>query len=69
MISTQLDSEMRRFLQSLHDGGGSQGRKNLPPADRAEDRIRQRCRKAGLAIYKDGLWKLTEFGYSSLESS
>jgi hypothetical protein len=39
----------------------------LPPTERAQNRARQKCRKAGWAAYSGRYWHLTESGRAIVE--
>lgn len=60
----KLDPNERDFLLRVRDGH------TLRPADRKEDKIRQRMRRYGLAevLMKPRRWSLTEAGRVALEA-
>lgn len=57
-----LNEDERDFLTRLRDGT------RLAPADRAEDRARQFCRRNGLAVVLQNprRWSITEAGRRAL---
>lgn len=59
----KLDPNERDFLERVRDG------RRLKPADREEDKIRQRVRRFGLVevLMKPRRWSLTEAGSAALE--
>lgn len=59
----KLTPEHRDFLERVRDG------RRLGLADRAEDRVRQTCRRRGLAevIMNPRRWVITEAGRKALE--
>lgn len=65
LVDIVLDVHMKAFLRrvSERDGGS---RLNHLPADRAQDAARQKCRKAGLVVFRNGDWRLTDLGRSIL---
>lgn len=65
MSGVRLTDQERDFLQRLRDGQG------LRPAYRDEDRARQKCRKAGLAVVlmDPRRWEITPAGRIALNSS
>lgn len=58
-----LTQAQREFLECLRDGG------KLPLADRAEDRVRQKCRRLGYAavVMNPRRWVITDAGREALE--
>ena len=62
-----IDDKIKQFLLALFNNGGSCSRKNLPFADRDEDKVRQKCRRSGWAKYKDGCWNLTDAGHRIID--
>lgn len=61
----KLDPNERDFLRRVRDG------KPLKPADREEDKVRQRMRRFGLAevLMKPRRWSVTDAGLRALESA
>lgn len=61
----KLTDAQRDFLERVRDG------RNLPPADRTEDKIRQSCRRAGWAeVAKNPRrWVITDAGRKALEGN
>jgi len=64
-----MDDETRKFLTVLAAHGGAASRKDLPLADRAQDRLRQRLRRAGYVEFDGGKWRLTTDGRTALAST
>lgn len=65
----KLTAPMRDFLKNVADV--ELGVDVLQLATRERDRARQKCRKAGLAVYIGGrghLWRLTAAGHAALKS-
>jgi hypothetical protein len=69
MKEGKMDIETRRFLTALATHNGAASRKDLPLADRAQDRVRQRARRAGYIEYGGGMWHLTTAGRNALAAS
>jgi hypothetical protein len=68
-LRSQLTDEHFAFLERLAEierGGLLATRKWLPPADRKQDRIRQKCAKAGVVVWRFGYWALTGQGVALL---
>lgn len=65
MSGPKLTALERDFLERLRLGRG------LRPAFRDEDRARQKCRRAGLAIVIQNprRWELTDAGLAALNAS
>jgi len=63
---TPGEAEFLRQLVKIDAEGHYATRKRLPLADREQDRIRQRCRRIGLAIYRTGRWELTPIGRAAI---
>jgi len=68
----KLTEAQYEFLSILAKYTASVGRRDLPPADRQEDKVRQSCRRRGLAKFGkwegDRVigWKITPFGRAAL---
>lgn len=62
-MAEKLNADERDFLERVHGG------KSLKPADRYEDRLRQRMRRFGLVevLMKPRRWSLTPAGRDALE--
>lgn len=64
------DEEQRLFLNGLASWSGTATPQELRiPANRKQDRARQKCKRLGLATFADGYWHLTECGRAALRSS
>lgn len=59
----------REFLETLVRRGGLATRSELPLADRAQDRARQKCRREGLAVFESPHWGITAKGRAALSSA
>jgi hypothetical protein len=57
-----MDGEMLSFLGRLISCEGRCSRDQLPPADRPQDRARQKCKRLGWATYSDSYWRITGSG-------
>lgn len=64
-MDERLTADERDFLERIRDG------RRLKPADRVEDKVRQRMRRAGLAeiLTKPRRWSLTEAGRAMLAAA
>ena len=62
-MAEKLTAQERDFMERVRDG------RSLAPADREEDRLRQRLRKAGLVevLMKLRRWSLTPAGRAALQ--
>lgn len=71
----KLTEAQRAFLSILAQSKTTVPRKHLPLADRAEDKVRQSCRRNGWAIWgrrqsdKVNAWRITPLGRAALEGS
>lgn len=69
----KLTEAQRRFLSTLAQYTATVGRRDLPLADRQEDKVRQSCRHLGLVKFGkwegDRVmgWKITPAGRAALE--
>lgn len=64
-MAEKMTADERDFLERIRDG------RRLEPADRVEDKARQRMRRAGLAeiLMKPRRWSLTDAGRAALEQN
>jgi hypothetical protein len=56
------------FLSVIADPGDG-GVNDLPPAGREQTRVRQRCKRMGLAAWGGGRWHLTDRGRAALDAA
>lgn len=61
-------SEVMDFLRLLDKHPAGATRSALPIADREQDRIRQRCKREGWAVWRYGRWQITRAGRFALQS-
>jgi hypothetical protein len=63
-----LDAEQVRFLRALFSWADIATPQELElPADRKQDRARQKCRRNGLVIFDGGYWRMTPKGLIALQ--